>query len=162
MSTHHQLVTVLSGVVVCLFVCVFAIPVRHFSLFFIVSLGIFIQAVYIALYERSYNKNYTPSRPLWEVKSCLAQLVVRWVTTCEAWVLFVFSLFFVVVFNSFLLFLLIHKDKLISCQKGSCCLLSPNYSGDSRTTNQSSHNQPIYHCTTNGYPSSKNHQINYN
>ncbi len=32
----------------------------------------------------SYNKNYTPSRPLWEVKSCLAQLVVRWVTTCEA------------------------------------------------------------------------------
>ena len=99
-STHHQLVTVLSGVVVCLFVCVFAIPVRHFSLFFIVSLGIFIQAVYIVLYERSYNKNYTPSRPLWEVKSCLAQLVVRWVTTCEAWVLFVFSLFVVVVFSS--------------------------------------------------------------
>jgi hypothetical protein len=41
-------------------------------------------------HERSYNENYTPSRPLWEVKSHLAWSVVRWVTTCEARVLFVF------------------------------------------------------------------------
>jgi hypothetical protein len=40
-------------------------------------------------HERSYNENYTPSRPLWEVKSHLAWSVVRWVTTCEARVLFV-------------------------------------------------------------------------
>jgi hypothetical protein len=51
-------------------------------------------------HERSYNENYTPSRPLWEVKSHLAWSVVRWVTTCEARVLFVlfctctFALFF--------------------------------------------------------------------
>jgi hypothetical protein len=45
-------------------------------------------------HERSYNENYTPSRPLWEVKSHLAWSVVRWVTTCEARVLFVlFCLF---------------------------------------------------------------------
>jgi hypothetical protein len=40
-------------------------------------------------HERSYNENCTPSRPLWEVKSHLARSVVRWVTTCEARVLFV-------------------------------------------------------------------------
>ena len=42
-------------------------------------------------HERSYNENSTPSRPLWEVKSHLAWSVVRWVTTCEARVLFVLS-----------------------------------------------------------------------
>jgi hypothetical protein len=46
-------------------------------------------------HERSYNENYTPSRPLWEVKSHLAWSVVRWVTTCEARVLFVFFCSFV-------------------------------------------------------------------
>ena len=44
-------------------------------------------------HERSYNENSTPSRPLWEVKSHLAWSVVRWVTTCEARVLFVLILF---------------------------------------------------------------------
>lgn len=49
----------------------------------------------LLFHERSYNENYTPSRPLWEVKSHLAWSVVRWVTTCEARVLFVlFSFFF--------------------------------------------------------------------
>ena len=47
----------------------------------------------LLFHERSYNENYTPSRPLWEVKSHLAWSVVRWVTTCEARVLFV--LFFI-------------------------------------------------------------------
>ena len=45
------------------------------------------------LHERSYNENSTPSRPLWEVKSHLAWSVVRWVTTCEARVLFVLQPF---------------------------------------------------------------------
>jgi hypothetical protein len=54
-------------------------------------------------HERSYNENYTPSRPLWEVKSHLAWSVVRWVTTCEARVLFV--LFCCVVFAKFFFFL---------------------------------------------------------
>jgi hypothetical protein len=46
-------------------------------------------------HERSYNENYTPSCPLWEVKSHLAWSVVRWVTTCEARVLFVLFCSFV-------------------------------------------------------------------
>ncbi len=50
----------------------------------------------LLFHERSYNENYTPSRPLWEVKSHLAWSVVRWVTTCEARVLFV--LFFILSF----------------------------------------------------------------
>ena len=53
-------------------------------------------------HERSYNENSTPSRPLWEVKSHLAWSVVRWVTTCEARVLFVFSLSF---WSQFILFI---------------------------------------------------------
>ena len=48
----------------------------------------------LVCHERSYNENYTPSRPLWEVKSHLAWSVVRWVTTCEARVLFVLFLSF--------------------------------------------------------------------
>jgi hypothetical protein len=59
-------------------------------------------------HERSYNENYTPSRPLWEVKSHLAWSVVRWVTTCEARVLFVLFCSFVgrpsVLINSILFF----------------------------------------------------------
>jgi hypothetical protein len=41
---------------------------------------------FVTLFEKT---NCTPSRPLWEVKSHLARSVVRWVTTCEARVLFV-------------------------------------------------------------------------
>ncbi len=60
----------------------------------------------VCWYERSYNENYTPSRPLWEVKSHLAWLVVRWVTTCEVRVLFVLFLFFYFVLFEFELFYL--------------------------------------------------------
>ena len=41
------------------------------------------------LHERSYHANCTRSRPIPEVKLRRAQLVVRCVSTCEAWVLFV-------------------------------------------------------------------------
>ena len=53
---------------------------------------------WLYFHERSYNENSTPSRPLWEVKSHLAWSVVRWVTTCEARVLFVFVLFWFTTF----------------------------------------------------------------
>ena len=61
-------------------------------LFFISSLVTCWVSIWLTksiFHERSYNENYTPSRPLWEVKSHLAWSVVRWVTTCEARVLFV-------------------------------------------------------------------------
>lgn len=58
-------------------------------------------------HERSYNENYTPSRPLWEVKSHLAWSVVRWVTTCEARVLFV--LFFILSFFTHSCFFVHHS-----------------------------------------------------
>ena len=53
------------------------------------SIYVSIWLMILFFHERSYNENYTPSRPLWEVKSHLAWSVVRWVTTCEARVLFV-------------------------------------------------------------------------
>ena len=43
-------------------------------------------------HERSYQGYCTRSRPIAEVKLLRARPVVRWVTTCEARVLFVFSL----------------------------------------------------------------------
>ena len=36
---------------------------------------------------RPYNRESTASRPICEVKHVLAQIVVRWVTTREVWVL---------------------------------------------------------------------------
>ena len=43
-------------------------------------------------HERSYKVYCTRSRSIAEVKLPLDQSVVRWVTTCEAWLLFVFAL----------------------------------------------------------------------
>ena len=48
-------------------------------------------------HERSYQGYCTRSRPIAEVKLLRARPVVRWVTTCEARVLFV--LFFVHLFE---------------------------------------------------------------
>lgn len=63
------------------------------------SIYVSIWLMILFFHERSYNENYTPSRPLWEVKSHLAWSVVRWVTTCEARVLFV--LFFIPIHSCF-------------------------------------------------------------
>ena len=52
-------------------------------------------------YERSFHSHSTRSRPIPEVKLGRAQLVVRFVRTCEACVLFVL-LFFFSIFSSFL------------------------------------------------------------
>jgi WD40 repeat protein len=79
-------------------------------------------------HERSYNENYTPSRPLWEVKSPLAWSVVRWVTTCEARVLFVLRFVCIVLLCliktrketlylfSFLFFVFFNSDPLQICR----------------------------------------------
>ena len=42
---------------------------------------------------RPYSGECTPSRPIWEVKHQQAQLVLRWVTTGEAWVQVSFDFF---------------------------------------------------------------------
>jgi hypothetical protein len=39
------------------------------------------------VYLRPYTRESTASRPICEVKHVLAQIVVRWVTTREVWVL---------------------------------------------------------------------------
>jgi hypothetical protein len=65
-------------------------PARHTATTAQLTMVVFVLALRVERqHERSYNENYTPSRPLWEVKSHLAWSVVRWVTTCEARVLFV-------------------------------------------------------------------------
>ena len=50
-------------------------------------------AIVTLWHERSNQGYCTRSRPIAEVKRLRARLVIRWVTTCEARVLFVFYFF---------------------------------------------------------------------
>ena len=59
-----------------------------------------INKFFIIRHERSYQGYCTRSRPIAEVKLLRARLVIRWVTTCEARVLFVL-IFFNFLLNTF-------------------------------------------------------------
>ena len=68
-------------------------PAMHFYLFmhsYVLDMTtIYIRIICHCWYERSYQGYCTRSRPIAEVKLLRARPVVRWVTTCEARVLFV-------------------------------------------------------------------------
>ena len=51
--------------------------------------GVCIMTIFVNGHERSYHVNCTRSRPIPEVKLRRVQPVVRCVSTCEAWILFV-------------------------------------------------------------------------
>ena len=61
----------------------------QFLSFVMVRIGVCIVVFVCHQHERSYHVNCTRSRPIPEVKLRRVQPVVRCVSTCEAWILFV-------------------------------------------------------------------------
>ena len=88
------------------FVHIFAYMPSHICRYVSICYAMMVSYVYIRVillykHERSYHVNCTRSRPIPEVKRRRVQPVVRCVSTCEAWILFVLILFMIILLTNY-------------------------------------------------------------